>query len=256
MNPFQKGEQAKSGLYRPVIASSNAEMMAYENNPKIKGSTFLFAMPRSGSTLCMRLITCACLTKVTGDREKEFYEGLVTVHKYSTGGIYGKPEELEKQGVFYDRYCGPSEEVDQRMTAYHIHNLLFKGAGYGFAKTTILGFNNYLVEPVCNMIREMNEVSYYPIKIAWLMRDHEEIEKSFQTTDGPGMSWSNTMPGIVRELLAQQQQQFRSNYELGDAVINYKDLITNPKETILKLKPCHYPNDNIISQVMSRKLRS
>lgn len=250
MNPITRGEDARKNSGPALIS-----MPEYENHPKQRGSTFLFAMPRSGSTLCMRLIACACMTKVTGDREKEFYQGLVAAHKYSTGGFYGKPEELDKQGVFYDRYCGASEEVDQRMTAYYIYNLLFKGAGYGFAKTTIIGFGNELVEPVCNMIREMNDVSLHPINVAWLMRDHQEIVNSLQTTEGPGKETSIDLPDVVFGMLSDQQKQFRSNYELGDVIINYKDLVSNPKETLLKLKPCHYPNDNIISQVMSRKLR-
>lgn len=237
--------------------SAPAPVAKYENDPRPKGVTFLFAQPRSGSTLALRLLANACHTRVVGDHDLKFYESVLGVYDSAlSGGQYGYPPDLEKADVFPDTYRDKDEETDRRMISHYLRYLIFRGVGNaGFHKTTILGFANTMVEPFVTMLREMGETSNYPINIAWLMRDHSEIIKSMATREGPGQETAIKKPEVLEHLLDLQYNQFRSSYELGDALIKYEDLVAKPLETVLKLKPCHYPDDNIIFQVMRKKLR-
>jgi hypothetical protein len=242
MTPQERAERARPGAYK---------IAEYENKPRTKGYTFLFAQPRSGSTLLMRLMKLACLTNVTGDRPIEFYRSVFQLF-YSSG--VGKKEDfnvMENNNIFMDTYIGNTK----KMCSYHINQALNGGIHYGFQKTTIIGFNNQLTEQFVCMLREMYEDSSTPLTIGFLTRDHDDIVKSFQTRDGPGKETAMSNPDVVKGLLENQYQQFRSSYEIGDVLIKYEDLIQDPIKWLLKLQCQHHPSPSKVEEVMNRVIR-
>lgn len=257
-NIMDRGEQARKGAgsYADTQKSSYLARAAdWENNRKGCSMTVMLSQPRSGSTLMMRMNNQACYTHVSGDHDLEFYQAMITIYNtYSTGGQYGRIEELDLNGIFSDTYRNRSREQDERMIGWHVLNLLMR-APHGFTKSTILGFGNQMVEPFLEMIRSIADKGNSPVHVVFLTRDHNDIVKSLQTKEGPGQEAAIKNPEVVLELLDNQFQQFRSCYEIGDQIIKYEDILEDPLKQLLRLKPQHYPNEEMVKKVMKLKIR-
>ena len=93
MTPQERAERARPGAYKQ-------EMAKYENDPRTKGYTFLFAQPRSGSTLLMRLMKLACHTNVVGDQDLNVYKAINALCINSFDGVYGDLQSMENNNIF------------------------------------------------------------------------------------------------------------------------------------------------------------
>lgn len=257
MNPNTRPEKARAGSFAPAI-QDGSERAQYENDHRPKNMIVVLSQPRCGSTLLMRLMNIACMTHVVGDHDAEFYESLVRVYRsFDTGfPTYKSIIDCEKEGVFCDTYRGMDKAADRRLVTYQIKGILTRTSGSCFVKTGIVGFGNDITEEFVSMLRDMEEDGgVNPIKIAFLTRNHDDIIKSFQTREGPGQKAAIENPNGLRDMLEYQLAQFKSCYELGDIFIKYEDLVANPKDVLLKLRPRHYPNDDLIQKIMSNKIR-
>jgi hypothetical protein len=215
------------------------------------------SMPRSGSTLLMRLMA-AHGSPVTGDVTREFYQSILGVfNHFDTHAIYGSMKQLEANGVFMDSYRGDQQKACDMITRYYLEKLLYgRQSPHGFWKTTQIGFYNQDVAEMVNMIRELHEgFTAAPLNIIWLTRDPLEVVKSFQTTKGPGQKDAIANPEILNGMLTQQHEQFRACFKLGDIKLTYNQLCEDPKKVLLKLRPRLYPKDEIIEPIMKVKLR-
>lgn len=257
-NIMDRGEQARKGAGSHLSMYPDgylARAADWHNNRRGYNMTIMLSQPRSGSTLMMRMTNQACYTHVSGDHDLSFYEALITVYNtYSTGGQYGRIEELDLKGIFSDTYRNRSREQDERSIGWHILNLLMR-APHGFTKSTILGFGNQVVEPFLEMVREISDKGNSPINVVFLTRNHNEIVRSLQTKEGPGQEAAIKNPEVVLELLDNQLQQFRSCYEIGDQIIKYEEILEDPLKQLLRLKPQYYPNEEMVKKVMNLRIR-
>jgi len=223
----------------------------YENK-NARYARICIAQPRSGSTLLMRLMSIAGMSRVSGEYHTSYYEGLIKAHEsHMKDKTFGRMEDLDKAGIFSDMNGGESMEQHHRMTCYYLKNLLCPGA---FTKVTTIGFGNDLTEGFIAMIRDMQE-SDCKIDICFLTRDHGEILRSLQTTDGPGKEAAIKNPHMVLDMLEKQQASFKEFSELGDRWIKYDDLVSEPRKTLCRIGSYHYPRQEWVDKVMSRKIR-
>lgn len=223
--------------------------------------TIVFAQPRSGSTLLMRLMGLIGKCDVVGDRDPEFFQKLRELwDRENTVEHYGNLAELEADGVFADTYIAPSKKQARDALRFNLISMLMNpGNGCSpckFMKTTLVGFGDDSLTGTVQWIRELYEHdAAVDLQVVWLTRDHDEIVKSFQTKEGPGQDVSLEKPELLKKMLWLQRCLQKEAYELGDITINYSDLIADPKSVMLKLKPAHYPIDWKIQRIMDRKLR-
>lgn len=250
MNPFEKGEKGRGGFEGINFHKApDSESIKYANTPSKKGYIFIFAQPRSGSTLLTRLLSIGSFTNGLSEYTLDFYKAIDVLYRdFNVNSQYGKMRNMENNNIFPDRLKFESEEAHARLIQWHIRGML--GLDKGYHKTTIIGFSNSFVDQFAETIREVSDG-----KIVWLTRNTNDIVKSFQTRDGPGKSIANEDPELLRGLIEDQARQFKESSKLGDVVLKYEDLIEDPKKHILKMKPNHYPSDRLISEVMSKKLR-
>lgn len=224
--------------------------------------TALISQPRSGSTLVLRLMNLACLTHMVGDKPDTFYRALLDMYMCLGTGIYGNPVELEKNNVFPDEYRNSSIKREKYLFEMYCGLMLGDGAHCsGYFKTTILGWNNQMVEPFVEMLRDVYHADRspnhrsYDLRIVFLTRNHDDIIKSFQTREGPGKQTAIEKPEVVRGLLEDQLKQFKQAKDLDDYLITYDDLINDPIKQLKKLNPIYTPDERMVKQVMSKILR-
>lgn len=226
--------------------------------------TFIFAQPRSGSTLLLRLLNMACLTETIGDRPTAFYEGIITAYqalKDPKFGQFGSILVAEEKGEFWDEFRSSSrmreEYLMRDMVALMLGQHNWKSS---YSKTTSLGFGNDLVEPCADMLRDMYDVegayaNSFDLTIAFLVRDHDEIVTSFQTKEGPGQKAVIDNPSVCHDMLSKQRDQFKAVRDLSDPWITYNKLCEDPMGVLKKLNPLYQPNQRVIDSIMSKKLR-
>lgn len=246
----------------PLHICMNAIEAKYINECH-RAHIFVFAMPRSGSTLLMRLANQAGLCSVNGERPLGFYESLLGIHEqdYESLCQFGRMDDLEKNGVFMDTYAAMKPDSLRSMMAYHIKHLIFSDGTYTgskFAKITQLGFGNDLVKRFTDMLRQVYEYTWgtCALQIVWLTRDDEEIVHSMQTLDHPSSQSAKEYPVALDLMLKNQRQQFKDAYELGDICLTYSQLLADPQKYLLRMQVSGYPSEDRIAKVMAKKLRS
>lgn len=197
----------------------------YENATK-KGITLLLAQPNSGMELVMKLMTSAW-TKVCGNHQPSFYQGLLSIYEAAQLGLYGDPHGLEVDGFKY--YISRDQASSKSLTYYHLKNLLIRGSSsIGMAATDVVGYNNTLTEKFVAMVRDICESTDTALTVGWLMSKNFESER----------------------ILNNQYLQFRKAYELGDALFKLEDLLEDPLKWVLKLKPSTYPDEVRLKQII------
>lgn len=218
--------------------------------------TLVLCNPRSGSTLLLRLMNMACMSLMIGDHHPSYYESILTIaNEMSKDGIYGHPINLEKQKFFPDTYRGSSIRRDRYLLERMIPQLLGREHYSSYHKTTILGFGNQLVVPFVQMMRDLYEDSEYDFRVCFLTRNHDEIIRSFATSESPAQDTAKESPERIKALLEEQGRQFKETYELGDQLIDYQDLISDPMKTLLKFNPIYSPNAGAVERIMKEKIR-
>lgn len=220
--------------------------------------TFVFAQPRSGSTLLMRLMNMACASPMSGDRPFEFYRGLLDVASAMKIGQVGHLFLAEERGEFWDQYqCANQDRLNYLIR--NVVHIAFGCANYmsNSAKTTVLGFGNDLVSSFANMLRESfgDRESEYDFKIVFLTRNIDDIITSLQTREGPGQQTAQQQPEIVRDLLEKQLAQFREAHELGDAWLTYDKLVNETEASLKKCNPIYPPNLPAMKSILSKIIR-
>lgn len=225
--------------------------------------TIVIAQPRSGSTLLMRLMGLVGGCDVVGDRDVSFYQKLYELwHHVDRTEHYGRLAQFEADDEFADTFIGESEDQVRSTLQFALQRMMMNPGGgcspCKFMKIATLGFSEGCLDfsQLISFFREIHDhPASMPLQIVWLTRSHDEIVKSFQTTEGPGQEMANQKPEVVYSLLKEQQRLFKESYELEDICLTYENLIADPKKWLLKLKPTMYPIDWKIDRVMKKKLR-
>lgn len=231
---------------------------AYINKRKSVTHTFVVSQPRCGSTLLMRLYALSGYGGVMGDRSLGFYEAIQNLWRVTDhDAIYGSMTDIEKARIFADTYAGFDYIQEMNLRAYFLKNMLFcSDKPSKLSKSTILGFGNTFLTEFVQTLRELFDQSPpSKLQIVFLTRDHDEIIESMATKIGPGQQLAKDEPEVYKKLLDDQLEQMNDAYELGDTWIDYKALVSEPLEILLKMNPPSYPNEKILREVMAKKLR-
>ncbi len=222
-------------------------------------NTIVFGFPRSGSTLLMRLMDMACSTPTKGDYPLKFYQGYMMMRKSLMGdGFFGPMIELESNNIFPDTYRGRNpESFAKHLYDYYLHHLFIGGTGGSFTKCTILGFGNDDLVPFVEMIRESfsGEHHRHGLKVVFLTRNKEDAALSLWNKTGH--IYDSTEEQYIANtigLLEFQHEQMKEASEFGDVWIDYKDIITEPIKTLLKLQPSYYPDEIKVNQILERRI--
>ena len=225
------------------------------------GHTVLISQPRCGSTLIMRLMALAGGTPVVGDRDVEFYDLITKLWNHKDPHAkYGAIREMEEKNIFPDTLLCWKEECYLNGHAYKLKQLLFNPEALSgrtkFIKTTMMGFQNDLLIPFVQMLREVHDQGTpTPLRIVFLTRNHDDIIKSIADAGVMGSTTAKHSPEIVKKVLENQLSQFKEAYKLGDIWLKYEDFILDPQKYLLKLKPADYPMPYRIERVMEKKLK-
>lgn len=218
--------------------------------------TLVLSQPRCGSTLLMRLMNGACLSYMVGDHSPAHYEALIVLNDsiHDGKGQHGHPQFMEEK--FMDEYRGTSLSRDEYLFYNLMRGMLFKEYGSGFCKTTSIGFGNDLVERFVSMLRYYFEefASYLGVDftLVFLTRDHDEIVQSMKDKIGESITRDESH---LREMLAEQLEQFKASYQLGDKWITYQELCEDPIKTLNKVNPLYPPNASAVHKIMANKLK-
>ncbi len=177
----------------------------------------IFAQPRSGSTLLLRLLNIACLTYTLGDKPTDFYKSCISLYRNYKMGQTGDIAKAETEGVFMDCYNGSSEGAARYKFSFGMRYILFGHTYSSAMKTTSIGFGNDLLPEMLELIDYITQQrpEEFDVRICYLTRDHDEIIKSASSAG------SLVHEGIYREYLTQQLEQFREHRELGEPWIKF-----------------------------------
>lgn len=222
------------------------EHAAYENNPKSKGSCMVLSMPGAGGNLLLELMAVAGRTHVTGSQEPSFYYAITTLMesvttgaiapeaKVSNGNTYGEVYDVAQLSNGFMHYAGHNQEVDERMTAYYLKNLLLKGSSsLGMALTDRLREMND-VERFCSAIRSIEDLLSRPFKVVFLVCD---------------LSEGNYLNPIEHN---KQLTSYKNAMELGDIWIKKSELLSDPMKIMMKLGCAHYPDEHKVKSIIKK----
>lgn len=218
--------------------------------------TFVFAQPRSGSTLLMRLLSGASLTKMIGDKHPDVYTSALTIYENvrdNNGHYLDAVSSCEKTGIFPDEYRGyESRDRETWNTRGAISQLIFGNTfGSGYAKSTCIGLTQEPSDTVvrfATMLRELFE-DKEDLRIVWLIRDTQAIINSLKSRD---VKFDEAQ---MFDSLENQKRAFKTGYDLGDVKLNYDDWIKEPIKTILRLNPIYIPNVDAVNKIMNKIIR-
>lgn len=221
--------------------------------------TIVIAQPRSGSTLLIRLLEMACLSKTVGDKHPSYFEGILKIYqeiKNNNGQYLECLADADRENVFADEYRGYNSRKRELFNfRYTLSSLLFSASfRSGWMKTTLLGFGNDLMKPFVEMLKDVYEDDR--LTIVYLTRDHDEIIKSMFTSPEERVR-RGAIQGEdkIREFLDAQRGQMRECQELGDVRITYQDLLSDPAKILKRCGAVYQPSPSAIQKVMSKKLR-
>ena len=216
--------------------------------------TFIFANPRSGSTLLMRLINNACMTKCVGDRSVEFYESIFNLWKSrKTDRTKYRPSLFD--GSFNDEYSGYKSEEDlDKQIMRAIRALLFVNP-YSSAqlKTTVLGFGNKLLDDMAKIIDVFDDE--WDVTRVILKRDPEEIAESFISCPKGPLSGKKHLRGTVIQLVEKQNREFAKVSDFNTVEITYKELCEDPIKCLKLCNPLYDPVEKVVEKTMKEKIR-
>lgn len=235
----------------PGYFNSLHNMRKEEENPRRR--VIIISQPRSGSTLLLRLLKGACMTRCIGDRAPIYYESLVNIYKdiKENQGLYGYGTMIES-GPFPDQFRGYQERWHELESfKWNLSGLLFgNNFGSGFTKTTMLGFANNITKDFTDMLRDVYE--YDDLRIVWLRRDHEDIVKSLMKVS---MEHKEGDDIAAMNLLEKQRKEHNASYQLGDIVVKYSDLVADPIAILKKLNPMYAPDKKQVERIMNNVMR-
>lgn len=220
----------------------------------------LIGQPRSGTTLFLRLMHLACLTKMVGERHAHFYSKLLQLEKlFFEDASYGYMVSTECQNLFPDMHLAETKgEAHFRFTRVLSESLLGVNTIFqpGFCKVTTLGFGNDNLIPFVGMLRRY--FSHLDLKIIFMTRDHDAIIESFKTTDGPHKDSYQDENNIkeVRRMLKEQKEQMQEAFDFDtDSFISYEKFILDPTKYLKMINPIYIPNERAVQRVMEKKIR-
>jgi hypothetical protein len=199
-----------------------------ESERKPLKKTFLIGMPRSGTTLWARLMENACMSRTVGDKHIEYYTGILQLFNNISRnkGQYIEYQEAERTGIFADEARGyDSREREMRNFSYVLSQLLFANTfRSGFAKSTMLGFeNSHLVEFV-SMLREV--FSEHDLTICFMTREVVDAASSLVNHHRSVLKPEHFE--LACESYVHQLNQMKEATELGDVWIKYEDFVKDP----------------------------
>lgn len=216
--------------------------------------TMIFANPRSGSTLLMRLLNKACLTRCIGDRNKEFFEAVCDLWENKTGKNTSYRPSLY-DGSFPDEFSGYEDEAHLEKEYLNIiKNLLFTFPwSHGSMKSTVPGFNNTLIPrlaPIIDLFRDSHEFTLVVLK-----RPAEEIAESFITTpDGPLFEREDKRQAII-DTVGTQNEEFKKIMDFDTIQMTYEQLCREPEQCIEWCNPIYKLSPNVVADEMAKKIR-
>lgn len=219
--------------------------------------TFVFAQPRSGSTLLMRLMSGACLTKMVGDKAPQYYESALNIYENvrdNNGHYLDAVSECEKSGIFPDEYRGYESQKRETWNAkIALGQLLFANSfGSGYAKATCIGLGSAdsddVVKRFADMLRELYDDDE-DLKIVWLTREPKDIVASLKSK---GIEFDEDS---MLAALTKQRTAYSKAYEVGDVVLKYEDWIKEPVKTLMRLNPVYQPNPQAVERIMANVIR-
>lgn len=258
MNPTSDPKMDTQELLRLHPSYFDGMLYTERSFKKPCNLTFVFSTPRSGSTLLMRLINMACLTPMVGDRPPEFYDGIIKTYQgLMKGGQYGQLLVAEDKGEFWDEFRG-SSLLRVRYLFKYAAGLLFGVDAHrsGACKTTILGFGNEMVKPMCDMLHDLYDNDKdYNLRIVFLTRDTNAIVRSFQKRKGPGQETAIQFPERIIAIIEKQKQQFNDAWEIGDACFTYGDLVNDTARCLRACLPLHDPNLKAMESILKKVIR-
>ncbi len=227
MNPMNRGEKARVVIPQPLKDAA----AKYHNNPQNGCVTFVLAQPGCGAELVARLLHHACMTRVTLGYDEFYYKRIIELSQCEPPSIVSEIDEEFKDGA---STCYPFKtrliDTEKRMIQYYLLNLLLGGSGgYGCVLMECVGYDNTLVEGMVSLIRDIQEKDIRRSQIIFLTR--------------------KTLP--EDDLLKEQLQQFRNNYELEDKVLSIDNLYDDPLVFLLKFKPTRYPDVKILENLLT-----
>lgn len=220
----------------------------------------LIGQPRSGTTLFLRLMHLACLTKMVGERHADFYQKLLDLEElFFKDASYGYMVNTECQNLFPDMHLSETkDEAKYRFTRILSESLMGINTIFqpGFCKVTTLGFGNQNLIPFVEMIRKY--FGHLDLKIIFMTRDHDAIIESFKTTDGPAKEFYQDENNIneVRRMLKEQKGQMQEAFDFdSDSFISYEKFILEPSKYLKMISPIYIPNEKAVARVMEKKIR-
>lgn len=222
---MDRSEQARPHSYAPIKESEYRQRLReYENQNKGGILNMVLTHPSVDVKFLAQLLCEGCMTRCGLDRGIELYQSCITIHNTTLN-------EMEYELDQDSHVVMPRKDKarDLRMRDYHLLNLL-ACAGYGVFFIQQVGFGNDLVEPFIEMLRAVMEHDLRRMRIVYL-----------------------TSENLTDSLERDQFQQFREAYDLGDTVVKVEDLQKDPIEFLLKLRPQHYPNQDIVNQMVFGK---
>lgn len=213
--------------------------------------TIVLSQPRCGSTLLLRLLNIACLTRTTGDRDPLFYKACIDSYKtFRNEAIYENIGEMEKIGKFPDRYQGSHEAADRYNFSFSMRGLLFSGPYSSAIKTTSIGFGNSMTEDLIELCKYITDQrsDEFNFTIMFLTRNHDDIIKSAKKVG------ACPDEDIYRKYLSEQLEQFKECRDLNNPWVKYEDLVEDPMKILRKIPTIYIPNKSAVDRIMKNKI--
>lgn len=218
--------------------------------------TFVFAQPRTGSTLLMRLLSGACLTRMIGDKKPIVYESALAIYedvRDNNGHYLDSVSTCEKSGIFPDEYRGYDSQKRETWNASRALSQLIFGQtfGSGYAKATCIGLGSQsddIVKRFSDMLRELYD-DEEDLKIVWITREPKDIIASLKSKK------IDFDEDVMMDALINQRTAFSKAYQLGDVVLKFEDWIKEPVKTLMRLNPIYSPNPQAVDAIMANVIR-
>jgi hypothetical protein len=221
----------------------------------------VIGQPRSGTTLFLRLMHLACLTKMVGERHADFYNHLLEMESlFFQDASYGYMINTESQGLFPDMHLAETKDsAHYRFSRILSESLFGVNSTFepGFCKVTTLGFGKGDLVAFVNMIRKY--FGHLDLKIIFMSRDHDSIIESMITTEGAHKELYRDENNInlIRAMLVDQKKQMQEAYEFeSDSWVSYEKFITEPTKYLKLINPIYIPNEKAVARVMGKKIRA
>jgi hypothetical protein len=217
--------------------------------------TFVIGMPRSGTTLWMRLMEMACMSRCVGDKHESYFKGLLDMyHIAKKGGQYfDSLADAENKGLFPDEYRGfDSKQRELWNFHYAAANLLFANTfRSGYAKSTQIGFTNFFLVEFVEMLRDLFEKD--DLTIVFMTRNRDAAARSLIEKNPGTLTEADLMNTI--EAYDQQHAQMKQATRLGDVWIDFDKFVADPIPFLRRSNPLYLPNEAAVKRIMDKVIR-